>query len=97
MIDCAHTFGWRAAHFRPARTERGWVTPVAADGKGYPDLTLVGKRVIFSELKSARGKQTHDQKEWMVALRAAGAEFYVWSPADWLSGEIERILRDNRD
>ena len=27
--------GWRRAHFRPAKTERGWRTPVSGDGKEF--------------------------------------------------------------
>lgn len=93
VIDLAHTFAWRACHFRPARTEQGWRTPVAADGAGFVDLVLVRDRVVFVELKSSTGRQTHDQRAWMVALRAASAEYHLWAPADWSSGEIERILR----
>jgi hypothetical protein len=29
---------------------------------------------------------------WLVDLEAAGLETYVWRPADWLSGRIERVL-----
>ena len=55
IIDQAQWSGWTVAHFPPARTEQGWRTAVAADGAGFPDLTLVRDRIIFAEVKSAAG------------------------------------------
>ena len=50
VIELAHVLNYVVAHFRPARTAHGWVTPVSADGKGFPDLVLVGRgRVVFVE------------------------------------------------
>jgi hypothetical protein len=56
VIDLPHLLGWRAAHFRPARTATGWRTPVAADGAGFPDLVPAksGLPVIFAETKRER-------------------------------------------
>ena len=92
-IELGHLFGWKIAHFRPALTKHGWRTPVSADGKGFVDLVLVRDRVIFAELKSMSGKQTREQTEWMIALRASGAEYRLWTPQDWVSGTIEATLR----
>jgi hypothetical protein len=78
VIDAARLFGWRVAHFRPALTKHGWRTPVAADGKGWPDLVLVRERVIYAELKSGSGRLTPEQEEWITRLRNAGQEVYVW-------------------
>jgi hypothetical protein len=83
VIDLARVTGWMVAHFRPARTEQGWRTPVAADGKGFPDLVLVRERVIFAELKSDTGRLSDDQHAWLAALEAAGVEAYVWRPDDF--------------
>jgi hypothetical protein len=93
VIEMAHLFGWRVAHFRPARTANGWRTPVAADGAGWPDLTLVRERIFFAELKSDRGTMHREQLDWLVALGKAGAEHHVWRPSEWNSGEIEAVLR----
>lgn len=90
IIDLAHAFGWRVAHFRPARTDKGWRTPVAADGKGFPDLVLVRDRVIFVEMKREGESPRPDQIEWLNDLRSAGAEVYVWTIADYY--EAARIL-----
>jgi hypothetical protein len=83
VIDAARALGWTVAHFRAARTAHGWRTPVEADGKGFPDLCLVRDRVVFVELKRAKGKLTREQAAWVTKLRWAGAEVYVWRPADW--------------
>lgn len=93
VVEMARLLGWRVAHFRPARTLAGWRTPVAADGTGFPDLVLVrGDRLVFAELKAARGRPTDEQSAWLAAL--AGVErvdVALWRPADW--DAIERALR----
>lgn len=91
VLDLARVTGWMVAHFRPARTDKGWRTPVAADGKGFPDLVLVRDRVIFAELKSDRGRMSADQHAWIGALTEAGAEAYVWRPDDF--DQIAATLR----
>lgn len=83
VIELARLFKWRVAHFRPAMTKHGWVTPVAADGKGWPDLFLVRERVIAAELKSDKGKLSPDQEAWRDALATAGIPVYVWRPSDF--------------
>ena len=90
VIDCAHLFGWRLAHFRPGMTQKGWRTPVEADGGGYPDLTLVRERVIWAEIKSEKGKLSQGQQEWLDTLKAAGQEVYIWRPGD--RDRIQEIL-----
>jgi hypothetical protein len=82
VLQLAQIMGWLRAHFRPARTNHGWRTPVEADGKGFPDLVLVRDRVIYAELKTDTGRLTDDQIAWLGALRAAGAETYLWRPRD---------------
>ena len=84
VIELARTLGYAVAHFRPAKTSKGWRTPVAADGKGWPDLAIVGRgRIIYAELKSARGKLSPEQQEWLDRLERAGGESYVWRPEDF--------------
>lgn len=95
VIDLARMLRWRVAHFRPAMTKHGWVTPVAADGKGFPDLLLVRERLVFVELKRDGGKLTPDQIEWIGALRDACQEAYVWRPCD--AEEVLATLRRRAD
>lgn len=92
VIQLAHLRGWIAAHFRgvfDANAKR-WMTPVGADGKGFPDLVLVRERVIFAELKAKTGRLRPDQVVWLDKLRETGAEVYVWRPKDL--EEISQVL-----
>jgi hypothetical protein len=87
VMDAARRAGWRVAHFRPAKTQRGnWITPMAGD-KGFPDLALAkGGRVLLAELKTDDGKPTPQQVAW---LAAAGGHGRLWQPRHW-----EAILLD---
>lgn len=95
MIDLAHMLGWRVAHFRPAKTAKGWRTPVEADGAGWPDLILCrGDRIIAAELKAGRNKTTAQQDDWLARLAATGVEVFVWRPENLRnSNEIFEVLR----
>lgn len=73
-------------HYHPynsARSEPGW-----------PDSTIIGRRVIFRELKSEYGKLTPEQAEVGRKLKAAGQNWQVWRPSDWLSRKIEKELTE---
>lgn len=84
VIELAQLLGWKVAHFRPARTKDSWRTPVAADGKGFPDLVLVkGERLLVVELKSESGRLTDEQRDWLADLRGAGVDVRVWRPSNW--------------
>lgn len=84
VTETAELLGWWWVHFRPGRTASGWRTPVAGQAAGYVDLTLVRDRVIFAELKTQTGRLTRPEVAWRARLIAAGAEVYVWRPADRL-------------
>ena len=85
VVEVARLAGWKVAHFRPARTDKGWRTPVTADGAGWRDLVLVrSPRIIFAELKSESGKVRPEQTEWLSVLRLLpGSETHLWQPSDW--------------
>src|SRR5215472_4629423 len=97
VIDLAHAFKWRVAHFRSVPVKHGerviYQTPVQADGAGFPDLVLVRDRVLFVELKSATGRTSVAQQDWLFALSGAEAECHIWYPRQWADGTIEEALR----
>jgi hypothetical protein len=83
VISYAQERGWKVAHFRKARTKKGWRTAVAADGKGFPDLVLVRNRIVWAELKSEAGEMSPDQENWRDWLKESGQEWHCWKPSQW--------------
>ncbi len=68
IVEAAMMLGWRVMHTRPARTGKGWRTPLQGH-RGFPDLVLVRPpRLVFAELKSLSGKLTPEQTAWIDAL-----------------------------
>jgi hypothetical protein len=100
VIELARLLGWLVAHFRSVPVKRGnrvvHMTPVQADGAGWPDLVLVRDRLLAVELKQDRRYPSPEQRLWLDALGLAGVETHVWRPAQWLDGTIEAVLRQRR-
>ena len=103
VVEYAQLKGWRVAHFRPGMTSRidksgkpVWVTPVQADGKGFPDLVLARDgQLLFIEAKSEKGKLSKDQQKWFwelskVAYSSPRVGGHLWRPSDW--SNIETML-----
>ena len=94
IVDAARWYGWRVAGFRPARTDHGWRTAVLGDGKGWPDLVLVGHdRVLFREVKVGRDRLSAEQRQWRDALRDVGADWAEWRDVDWPTGIVTELSR----
>lgn len=89
VIGLATMLGW--THYHPYRSYK---SPT-----GFPDLVLLRERVVFAELKKhaatpkAQAAQvTSEQRRWLDNLERAGAEVYVWRPAD-LPSVFETLRR----
>jgi hypothetical protein len=93
VLDLCRVLHLRTLHIRPAWTDKGWRTPVSGDGKGFPDLLIVGNRVIVRELKAERGRLTPEQAAWLAVLYGAGVDAMTWRPSDWRSGRVMRELK----
>ena len=77
----ARSLGWLVYHTHDSRRSAA----------GFPDVVAVHPRrgrIVWAELKSGKGRVSDAQHEWLDALTEAGAEVYVWRPADLLSGAI---------
>ena len=96
--DLAHLYGWTVAGFRSVKVQRSdgswyWVTPVQADGKGWPDKVLVrATRILFRELKTGKGRLTKEQRTWRDLLKLAGCDYAIWRPED-LPSIIEELRK----
>ena len=80
VVALAKANGWLCYHTHYSRKSE----------KGFPDLVLVRDRVIFAELKSAEGRLSEEQGEWVAALGRAGARVAVWRPCHW--PQVEAVL-----
>jgi hypothetical protein len=91
ILEAAAVTGWRATHFRPARTSRGWRTPLSGD-TGFPDLVLARRAIVLApEVKGDGDRLRPEQRAWLDSL-GAGA------PATALAGvvgtrQLDAILR----
>ena len=86
VVQLAQVLGWLVYHTHDSRRS----------APGFPDLVLVhvGQgRVLWRELKSARGRLSVPQREWLDSLEAAGEDAGVWRPEDWVSGVVEAELK----
>jgi hypothetical protein len=99
ILQLAAAHRWRAVHYRPARTNRGWRTALEGHA-GAPDIIAVHPilGVLLIEAKSAKGRLEPEQVEWQAWCESAqvnnpGAIRYeVLRPVDWFSGRIDAIL-----
>lgn len=74
--------------------EVGWSVQHNADSRrshpGWPDLVLWrGRRALFRELKTDKGRLTEAQVSTLEGLTKAGLDVRVWRPKD-----KELILRE---
>ncbi|KKL75268.1 hypothetical protein LCGC14_2056560 [marine sediment metagenome] len=82
IVNEARDLGWLV--------NRPWLSIYSP--KGYPDLTMVrGGKILFWELKTAKGKVSAAQQEWLDALALVpGVDVRVVRPDDL--EEAYRIL-----
>lgn len=91
VLDRAKYWGWRTIHIYPLLTSDGyWKTPVAGDGKGFPDTLFLREIEFVAELKSGYNKTSPEQDEWLAAFRRVGRPTFVWYPED--AATIESVL-----
>jgi hypothetical protein len=67
--------------------QQGWLIYHTYDSRrsypGFLDTVFVRPpRIVFAELKREDGRVTREQWQWYDALKACGAEAYIWRPSD---------------
>jgi hypothetical protein len=84
ILDLARRAGYIAYHTHDSRRSQ----------PGFPDLCLVHRTtgdLIFAEIKSATGRLSPAQQEWL-ALLGKQHRALVWRPEDWHNGDIRQVL-----
>lgn len=92
VIDYAHLKHWHCVHNPAVETKQGWRTALAADAKGFVDIMCFRDRTVAIEIKGDGDSLTPEQEMWGRWLQAAGVEYYVVKPKDWLDGTVQEIL-----
>lgn len=91
--------GWKVTHAHKAMLRDGsWITPVDADGKGFPDLLAVHPAagdILVAELKTEKGTASPEQLQWLTWFEAAQISAYLWRPHD-VDAVIARISDPQR-
>lgn len=85
VVELARMLGWLVYHTHDSRHSAA----------GFPDLVMVhpgSGALLFAELKTARGKVTPEQWEWLRALAVRGVSF-LWRPEHLADGSIARALQ----
>jgi len=92
--------GWLFAHFRPARTQKGWRTLMQGD-RGFIDCVLAkhihqyprnsDPQVLHLELKSEGGRLRPEQAKWLAAL---GGYIIRPSSLEWLANKLKEASRE---
>ncbi|MFE6228925.1 VRR-NUC domain-containing protein [Cellulosimicrobium sp. NPDC057862] len=86
VIAVARDLGFLVYHTHDSRkSERGW-----------PDLVLVHPtrgRLLYRELKQQKRYPTPEQRKWLAALAATGADVGVWRPLDILERRVHAELQ----
>lgn len=99
VLELATMYNWLSFHVtnstRLIRKGMGYIRikNISTQGTGYPDLTLVGDRILYRELKQDGRYPTPEQRNWGERITAAGGDFAIWRPKDLRSGLILAELR----
>lgn len=84
IVARAEALGWRVHH------DRGDYRQCIAGDPGFPDLVMARDgRVVFAEVKAAKGRLSAHQRLWLTELGFDAdppdrmVEVYVWRPEHW--------------
>lgn len=88
---------FRLLHARPDLTWHHCTTPARCQGeRGMPDLLIIGRRVLWRELKGDETRYRMHQLDYADLLARAGQDVGTWRSADLESGRIRKELDDIR-
>jgi hypothetical protein len=92
IIEAAKLGRWLVHAERPARSARGWRTPIRGHA-GWPDLFLVHPdgRALALELKRRPNRPTPEQASWLLALELAGIDARLVQLPDELDALVAEL------
>jgi hypothetical protein len=94
IIEAAQLYGYRVSHFRPAKTAKGWRTPLQGDA-GLPDLVLAGHGILLLvELKVGKNTLRPDQEAWRSAIPPEN--YRLWTDRNYRGALSELAHRSRR-
>lgn len=105
LIQWCRQFPWGQFLFHIANESvggYGWMIRNRQMGirKGVPDLFLPvpmqGYHGLFIEMKSPKGRLSHEQGQWLKALNTFGYRVAVCKSFDEAKNELEEYMRDGK-
>ena len=105
LIQWCRQFVWGQFLFHIANESiggYGWTVRNRQMGirKGVPDLFLPipqkGYHGLFIEMKSPKGRLSHEQGQWLKALNTFGYRVAVCKSFDEAKNELEEYMRDGK-
>jgi len=95
LIKALKDNAWLVHAERPARSGKGWVTPIQGNS-GFPDLIAVKPpAILVIENKTKSGRLSPEQEKWVIAFSACGVKVLVARPEDWES--ILKIIEERNE
>lgn len=59
---------------------------------GWPDLTLIGTKILYREIKTDTGRVSKSQEHIGAAIEWAESDWAVWREEDYSGGKIAHEL-----
>jgi hypothetical protein len=88
LVEAALLLGWRVHHAR--RSDKA----VTMGTQGLPDLIMAkAGRVVFAEVKDAKGQLTEGQWAWLLAIEVGGGHFLEPAHHDRLGRVTALVIR----
>ena len=92
VISFLHSLGYKVLVTGAARIGHGekerYITPYRADGKGFSDCAAFNPKAKFQcvalEIKSAAGRLSVEQYEWLQILKGCGFYTAAVTPSNWV-------------
>ncbi len=74
-------------------TMQYWPDSRRAWSRGWPDLVIVGRALLFREVKTQDDDVDQAQWWWGGLLARAAQDWAVWRPGDLASGRVQEQLQ----